>query len=156
MFGRSSARLLATWGIAAVMAVPFPVLAHESTPVAAGCTAGSSGIGDAYYPLLGNSGYDVQHYTLDLDLDVVEGAISAGVATIEAVALLDLCAFNLDFRGLDIDEVSVGGQPAAFSRNGGELTIEPATPLAHGEPFTVEVGYHGQPQIGRASCRERV
>src|SRR4051794_11427466 len=55
---------------------PALTLAHHSTPVpeAAGCTAGSSGIGDPYFPLLGNSGYDIQHYTLDLDLDVAGGA----------------------------------------------------------------------------------
>ena len=80
----------------------------------AGCTAGSSGIGDPYYPLLGNSGYDVQHYTLDLDLDVAGGAITAGTATIEAVALLDLCAFNLDFLGLEIEAITVDGQSASF------------------------------------------
>src|SRR5918997_933825 len=44
-----------------------PVLAQDATPTTVGCTAGSSGIGDPYYPLLGNSGFDVQHYTLDLD-----------------------------------------------------------------------------------------
>ena len=109
----------------------------------AGCTAGSSGIGDPYYPLLGNSGYDVQHYTLDLDLDVAGGSIAAGRATIEAVALLDLCAFNLDFRGLEIDTITVDGQPASFTRHGGELTIEPGAPLAAGSRFTTEIAYHG-------------
>jgi aminopeptidase N len=143
-------RLVAVCGVAGLLLAPAATPAQEGTPVAAGCTAGSSGIGDPYYPLLGNSGYDVQHYTLDIDLDVVGGAIGAGRATIEAVALVNLCAFNLDFLGLEITAVSVGGQPAAFSRRGGELTIAPASPLAHGEPFTVDIAYHGKP-LGNAA-----
>ncbi|MGH2616427.1 MAG: M1 family metallopeptidase [Thermomicrobiales bacterium] len=142
---RLPGRLFAVALIAALMLVPSRAPAQQGTPVAAGCTAGSSGIGDPYYPLLGNSGYDVQHYTLDLDLDVAGGSIAAGRAAIDAVALLDLCAFNLDFLGLEIDSVMVDGEPAPFSRHGGELTIEPAIPLGAGRPFTVNVAYHGEP-----------
>ena len=122
-------------------------LARDATPVpeAAGCTAGSSGISDPYFPLLGNSGYDVQHSTLDLELDVAGSAIAAARSTIDAVALLNLCTFNLDFRGLEIDSITVDAQPASFSRHGGELTIEPWTPLTAGTRFTTEIAYHGVP-----------
>src|SRR5215216_5260646 len=139
-------RLLLAISIIAAMAVlQLSARAQDATLVGSGCTAGSSSIGDPYFPLMGNSGYDVQHYTLELELNVPAGAITAGRATIEAVALVDLCAFNLDFRGLEISEVTVGGQPAGFSRNGGELTVTPATPLASGTPFTTEVAYRGEP-----------
>ena len=134
---------LATWLLLALTAAP--ALAQEATLAPVGCAAGSSGIGDPYFPLLGNSGYDVQHYTLDLDLDVAGGAIVAGRAVIEAVALLELCAFNLDFRGLEIDTLIVDGQPADFTRQGGELTVTPTRPLAAGTPFTAEIAYHGIP-----------
>src|SRR5688572_6054192 len=90
--------------------------AESATPVAgATCAAGSSSIGDAYFPLMGNGGYDALHYALDLDLDVADGRIRAGVATIDALALIELCAFNLDFRGLDIAAITVDGLPATFS-----------------------------------------
>src|SRR5215211_3260210 len=126
---------------------PAPTLAQDATPVpeSAGCTAGSSGLGDPYYPLLGNSGYDVQHYTLDLDLDVAGASITDGRATIDAISLLDLCAFNLDFLGLEIDAITVDGQPASFTRHSGELTVDPATPLPVGARFTTEIAYHGTP-----------
>ena len=138
--------ILALIGLSLLMSTTMaPALAQEATPVPAGCTAGSSGIGDPYYPLLGNSGYDVQHYTLDLDLDVAGSSIAAGNATIEAIALVDLCAFNLDFLGLEIDAITVDGQPAAFTRHSGELTVDPATPLASGSRFTTEIAYHGAP-----------
>ena len=135
--------LLAVWALLASMVVS--VLAQTATPSPAGCTAGSSGIGDPYFPLMGNSGYTVLHYDLDLDLDVTGGAIDAGQATIEAVALVDLCAFNLDFRGLEIEGITVDGAPATFTRLGGELTVEPAMTLPAGAPFTTEIAYHGIP-----------
>ncbi|HEX2281732.1 MAG TPA: hypothetical protein VHG52_08215, partial [Thermomicrobiales bacterium] len=139
-------KTLAVIGLSLLSTIAAPVLAQEATAVpTASCTAGSSGIGDPYYPRLGNSGYDVQHYTLDLALDVAGGAIDSGRATIEAVALLDLCAFNLDFLGLEIDAITVDGQPAAFTRQSGELTIDPRTPLAAGSRFTTEIAYHGTP-----------
>ncbi|HYN86946.1 MAG TPA: M1 family aminopeptidase, partial [Ardenticatenaceae bacterium] len=142
--------LVALIGLSLVLSTtrtPAFALAQDATPVpmAAGCTAGSSGIGDPYYPLLGNSGYDVQHYTLDLDLDVAGASITAGSATIEAIALVDLCAFNLDFLGLEIDAITVDGQPASFTRHSGELTVDPATSLASGSRFTTEIAYHGRP-----------
>ena len=143
--------LLAAWIVASTALVPLATLAQgQSATSRAGCTAGSSGIGDPYYPLLGNSGYDVQHYTLDLDLDVADGSIGAGVATIEAVALDDLCAFNLDFLGLEIDALTVDGEPAGFSRHGGELTVDPAATLESGQPFIAEIAYHGKP-LGNAA-----
>jgi aminopeptidase N len=140
-------KTLAVIGLSLLSTIAAPALAQEATPAPApaGCTAGSSGIGDPYFPLLGNSGYDVQHYTLDLDLDVAGASITTGRVTIVAVALLDLCTFNLDFRGLEIDSITVDEQPASFSRHDGELTIEPRAPLTAGTRFTTEIAYHGRP-----------
>lgn len=128
-----------------VLLTLVPALAQEATPAAVTCTAGSSGIGDPYFPLLGNSGYNALHYDLALDLDVAGNAITAGLATIEAVALVDLCAFNLDLNGLEIEGIAVDGTPAQFTRRGSELTVMPAAPLGAGSPFTVDVRYHGVP-----------
>ncbi len=134
-----------TVAVVATVVVPAGSLAQGATPVPVACTAGSSGIGDGYFPLLGNSGYDVRHYALDLDLDVAQGELVAGRATIDALALVDLCAFNLDFRGLQIGEILVDGVAASFSRHGGELTIAPPAPIAAGTTFTTEVAYWGVP-----------
>jgi aminopeptidase N len=122
---------------------PALVQGQEATPV--GCSAGSSGIGDGYFPTMGNAGYDVRHYDLELDLDVDANEIVAATTTIDALAVLDLCTFNLDFRGLEIDEVMVDGQAAGYERVGAELTIMPARPIASGSAFTVVVAYHGTP-----------
>lgn len=133
-------------GVMLLVATSLPALAWQATPAPALCSAGSSGIGDAYFPLMGNSGYDALHYDLALDLDVANSAIVAGRATIDALALLDLCAFNLDLRGLEIASVTVNGQPATISRVGNEVTIQPSTPLPAGARFTTEILYSGEPE----------
>ena len=106
---------------------------------------GADGLGDSRFPLAGNGGYDVQHYTLDLTWDAATGDIF-GTATIEALATQALSAFNLDFRGLSIIGITVDDTPATFARAEPELTIQPAQPLLDGDPFTVVVAYSGRPQ----------
>ena len=103
------------------------------------------GIGDPYFPELGNPGYDVQNYVISLDVDPESGEIS-GKTTIEAVAETDLSSFNLDFQGFEIDSLTVDGSDAEFTREGRELIITPGAPLKAGDEFTVEVAYHGIPQ----------
>ena len=106
---------------------------------------GGPGRGDPLYPLLGNEGYDVTHYDLDLEAAVASQTITA-VATIEAVAQRPLTSFNLDFLGLTIDAVEVNGEHAEYVREGSELTILPAAPLPAGRPFTAEIAYGGSPR----------
>ncbi len=59
---------------------------------------GAPGVGDLYGITLGNGGYDVQHYTIDLDVDLDDSTI-AGTVTIDARATQNLSVFNLDFLG---------------------------------------------------------
>ena len=105
---------------------------------------GTPGIGDSLYPLQGNGGYDVRHYTLEIDVDVPDNFITA-TTTLRAEATQGLPAFNLDLHGLTVDQVTVDGAPAAFGRSGDELTITPTVPLPAGALFTTSVAYHGTP-----------
>ena len=107
---------------------------------------GAPGIGDSLYPGFGNSGYDAQHYNLDLNVSDVDTSTLNGIATIEAKATQDLSSFNLDFIGFTIDGITVDGKPAEFSRDGQELTITPAEPLYTDDTFTIEVKYNGSPE----------
>ena len=107
-------------------------------------TTGSDSLGDPYYPQLGNGGYDVQHYTLDLTVDVEQNTIT-GTVTVDAQATQNLAAFNLDFSGFEITQLMVNDLAADFSRQARELTITPRTPLAEGDAFRVTVAYHGRP-----------
>ena len=106
---------------------------------------GSVGIGDRLYPELGNGGYDVQRY--DFALDVDPDWFVRATADITLVPLVDLAVFNLDFAGLDVEEVSVVGfDDVRFEHLGRELMIELGTPAAAGEPIDVFVRYAGSPE----------
>ncbi len=71
-----------------------------------GFTPGAPGIGDPYFPLAGNGGYDVTHYRLRIDYDPATDVL-AGVATITARATQDLSSFNLDLDGLTVRSATV-------------------------------------------------
>jgi aminopeptidase N len=103
------------------------------------------GLGDAYFPLEGNPGYDVQHYTIELTVASSDLHAITGTTTIEALATADLSSFNLDFLGLEISAITVDGAAATFSRDGQELTVTPATPIAADATFAVAVSYAGTP-----------
>ncbi len=120
------------------------LLLLASVGIAFAQTPGSDGIGDPYYPLLGNGGYDVQHYAIDVSIDP-NAATVAGTTEIDATATEALSAFNLDYAGPAISAVTVNDQAATFARSGDELTITPASALALGDSFTVLVTYGGNP-----------
>ena len=69
---------------------------------------GSSSLGDAYFPSLGNGGYDAQHYTIDLSVNVDADSV-VGTSTMDAIATQDLSRFDLDFLGLQVGDVLVNG-----------------------------------------------
>jgi aminopeptidase N len=121
----------------------------------AGCRAerepinGSAGIGDSYYPQLGNGGYDVQKYTLDLDIDPSANDLRAR-ETIAAQATERLKSLDLDFQGMAIDSVRVNGATAIYERQERELIITPALPLVPGMTFSIEISYHGHPEAGKS------
>ena len=107
--------------------------------------AGSSGIGDPYFPLDGNGGYDVQHYDLALTYNPATDKLT-GVATITAKATQNLSAFNFDFIGMRLRSVTVNGAAAKTQRKGQELTVKPAGGLTNGSNFTVVARYDGVPE----------
>lgn len=121
-----------------------PLVSVQPTAAPIGGGVGAAGLADPIYPQLGNGGYDVTHYAIDLAVDVASNTIT-GTTTIGARAIQPLHRFNLDFLGLDIDAVEVNKRPARFERAGSELTLTPAAPLANGQTFTVTVAYRGQP-----------
>jgi aminopeptidase N len=104
-----------------------------------------SGLGDTYFPLAGNAGYDVLHYDITLDCDPQAGSLS-GTTVVDAKALTALTEFDLDLKGLEVQGVKVGGVAAKYRRQGQELIIDPAGELAAGSTFSVAVTYAGTPQ----------
>ena len=121
------------------------LLALFALPIAFAQQPGADGLGDRLYPRLGNGGYDVQHYSIDLSFTPEDNHISA-TTTIDAVAKQALSNFNLDLAGLHVESVAVNAAPAAFTRVDAELIISPAQALAMGEAFSVSIAYAGVPR----------
>ncbi len=142
MTRRGFRRAVCTLGVVllAVLAVPAQAAsAAEFSP-------GSAGLGDPYFPLAGNGGYDVGHYSLVFAYDPATRQFD-GTATVIATATQNLSRFDLDLRGFDIDRLTVNGAAASFTRDGQELVITPAAGLPAGAVFTVVVGYAGIPSV---------
>ena len=119
------------------------VLAFTAAPTrAAAPSPGAAGLGDRLSPGLGNGGYDVVHY--DLDLRYATSAPTEpidGSVTILARATQALSRFNLDFAGQGVGDVSIDGRPAQWRRDGEELVVTPRRPLPRGERFLVRVSH---------------
>ncbi len=111
---------------------------------------GAAGIGDILYPNLGNGGYEVDHYHLDLRYATAAPTQAIdGTVTIWAHATQALSRFNLDFAGTSVGAVTVDGRAAAHAWDGEELVITPARPLRRGEIFVVTVSdFAASPEVG--------
>lgn len=119
-----------------------------TTRTTRGGVPGAEGVGDPYYPGLGNGGYDVAEYDLAVEWFPDDGSI-AGTATVELTATRDLSALNLDLVGLDVETISVDGTDTSFERDGRELTVQLPEVLADGDVATVVVEYAGVPETVR-------
>lgn len=91
-----------------------------------------------------NPSVDVLHYRVAISLgeDIIEATTELTVRPVTA----KLDSLELDFSGLTIDEVTVEGKPARFTRAKDRLTI--ATRRGNAEPFRVAIRYHGMPTDG--------
>ncbi|TAJ50361.1 MAG: M1 family peptidase [Herbiconiux sp.] len=96
-------------------------------------------MGDDYFPLDGNGGYDVQHYDLDLAYDPTTDVLS-GTVTITALATQNLSTFNLDFDTRDVDGtdsivisgITVDGTAADWSLASTQISADTGQPQAPG------------------------
>ncbi|WP_030614521.1 M1 family metallopeptidase [Streptomyces achromogenes] len=131
-----SARL----GVLVTAAASFLAIAASAPP-----TQGAPGIGDPYFPRLGNGGYDARHYDLDVAYAPDTGRLD-GRTTLTARATRTLSSFDLDLQKLEITRVEVNGRRAEFTRDGDEVTVTPRRVLPKGRDFTVSVTYGGVPE----------
>jgi aminopeptidase N len=124
------------------------LLAAAAPATATRWVEGSPGLGDPYYPLAGNGGYDVRHYHLDLDYVPPPENFLEGKALVVARATENLSRFNLDFRPFyEIHSLTVNGKRASYTREGEhELVISPRPKIREGSPIVVRVTYSGNPR----------
>ena len=141
--GSETSERLSVVGAASSASAELTVVQATTTTVAPG-EPGADGLGDSFYPKMGNGGYDVSHYRIELDIDPSDNTIEA-VTTVTATATQRLSSFNLDLSGLTVESVTVGGSSASFSRAGAEMTVTPGAPLAADSEFAAVVTYSGTP-----------
>ncbi|MFC9796529.1 M1 family metallopeptidase [Streptomyces sp. NPDC127584] len=103
------------------------------------------GIGDPLFPHLGNPGYDVLAYTVDLTYPGVNTAPLAAVTRIDALATADLERLNLDFTHGTVSAVTVDGLAATYATTGEDLVVTPAVPIDRGESVTITVTHTSDP-----------
>ncbi|MBC2900614.1 M1 family metallopeptidase [Streptomyces cupreus] len=108
-------------------------------------TPGPETLGDPVYPALGNDGYRVSAYHLDLAYDATTRLVDA-TATLRIRTTQSLTRFSLDALGLDIRAVRVGGRVATFEQAGEKLRITPAATLPAKARVTVCVEYGADPR----------
>ena len=108
-------------------------------------TPGAPGVGDRYYPLAGNGGYDVRHYDITGTYDPASDVWSA-TTVISAKATQNLSRFNLDFDGMTIRRLEVNGSRATWVRNGAELVVTPKHRIRAGSQIRVKATYSGVPK----------
>jgi aminopeptidase N len=130
-----------SWAVAVVLvvlALPAPAFAGGHY------VAGAPGSGDPFFPLAGNGGYEVSHYSLAI---AYRHELRGHVAVF-ARATENLSRFDLDLRDfLKVSKVTVDGRRATFSqKRGQELVIRPAAKLGRGDRFVVVVDYAGVPE----------
>jgi aminopeptidase N len=137
MQGRSRA---AVGGVLIALLLAAPASAQQHTP-------GSRSLGDVYLPVLGNGGYDAQHYDLTIDYDPATNTMMS-TADITLRATQGLSEFSLDFRGLNVTSVEIDGVAAAYARDvpNDKLIVTPAAGIDDGRVFHVVIDYNGVPE----------
>jgi aminopeptidase N len=140
-------RLVTVITLAVLLLVSIPLCWMIAGRTTGRVTVKPSSLGDSYFPLLGNEGYDALHYDLDITPDYDAETLNATVE-IKMQATQNLTEFNLDFWGYTITDLTVNGQSVKYGRDQGELMIIPNEPIAIGDTFEVTVAYNGKPREG--------
>ena len=103
-------------------------------------------IGDEYSPELGNLGYDVQQYHLEINVDPAFPEQFNNTTFITAISLIDNLEYvSLDFTGFKVHNVEVNDDDAQFLRTQFKLLIKLNESFQKGEEFNVYIHYSGAP-----------
>ncbi|MER6070212.1 M1 family metallopeptidase [Streptomyces sp. NPDC001817] len=140
---RVTAPAAALIGTATALSVGSPARAAGT-----GASTGEPGpetLGDPVFPALGNDGYGVSAYHLDLSYDPTTKLVEA-TATLRVRTTRALTRLSLDALGLDIGSVSVCGRTAGWEQADEKLRITPAEPLPADAAATVRVTYTADPR----------
>lgn len=115
-----------------------------STITLAGRIGGES-VDDPYYPLVGNTGYDVEHYDLDLRIEITELDHVDGIATIDLHTTADLDQLSLDLVGLVVDQATIEGVSVDAEQTDAKLRLRFSETIPANSDLTIRIDYSGSP-----------
>lgn len=153
--------LLAAGSAPALAAPPTQPPTRPQTPASDRPTAGARELGDPVFPEVGNGGYDVQSYRLDLAYDAASGLVDGSVA-VTARATQHLSELSLDSVGPKIESVSLLGNVAqdepglddpagaAYAVDGAKLIVEPDQAIPKRVLFTIVIDFVVDPSAAAA------
>ncbi len=95
------------------------------------------------------SWWDVQHYTLKMDLSAESKSLEGSTTIVANVVTNPSDTLQIDLQEpLKIESICYNGKKLKFTRNGTiHLVIAEFSGLAIGEPFELEIRYSGKPTI---------
>lgn len=123
-----------------------------ASPAHAAPIHGAPTAGDPLFPHVGNGDYDAIDYDIRLawtPADPLANSTIEAATTMLARAAKPLRSFTMDFKGLNVDSVTVNGVAATFARDIDptvtkyKLVITPAKPVQG--VFTTKIRYSGVP-----------
>jgi aminopeptidase N len=120
--------------------------APESTNPAQPNNVDPDGLGDSLYPALGNPGYDVTHYDVDIGYDTDTQILDASVG-IDLVPTEVRDEFKLDATFTGTESVTVDGAAAQFVEDSPELRITLDDEWEVGTTTRVEILYSITPTL---------
>lgn len=108
---------------------------------------GPASFGDPYYPNAGNSGYQVDHYRLEITYTPADKLLQ-GTAALKIVVTAPekLGRFSFDLQPtMKVDKVWLDGLISPFAQVDNKLVVQPNEGLDVGRTTTVKVAYRGNP-----------
>jgi len=114
---------------------------------------GGETVGDPYYPNIGNTGYDVSNYDLDLRIDTAGADQLDGVATISFTATEDVSQISFDLLDLDVSGARLGDIAVETETTDNKLRVRFPETLPSGSDHVLTIDYNGNPQLIDSSTR---
>ena len=122
---------------------PRPTALPGLASASARPTPGAAGIGDPLFPTLGNGGYDVKHYDLDLRYATPTRRRPSTARRRSSRARRSRCRASTSTSPASRSAASPSTAcRATFARDGDELVITPRAPVIKGRPFVVRVAHY--------------
>lgn len=108
---------------------------------------GAPTIGDRFTPELGNAGYDVLHYNLNLNIDPATVSVSGEVELLSRAIWHHLKTFTVDLLDeATVESVYIDDVAAEFVQQDNKVWITLPDTLDFGIEFTTQIAYHVQPK----------